>query len=191
MILISLSSIFILTGCSNEGGRMLVRNEPKAHSQIKQVITGIKDKGRRMFVSNEEQKADARIKQILAAIKDKDSKNLKALFSEQALNERNDFDSGIDYIFSFFQGKVTCWKRDKWASNESIRNGKKSIMLRSWYTVSTNKNKYLFFVIDFTEDTINPNNSGIYTLRIIKAKDKKTQFGYWQDMKIAGIYKPK
>jgi hypothetical protein len=144
-----------------------------------------------MLVSSEDKKADARIEQILAAIKDKDREAMKALFSKQALDENNDFDNGIDYLFSFLQGDVKSWKRDKWSSDESVRNGKKSVMLRSWYTVSTDKNKYMFFVIDFTEDTINPNNAGVYTLRVIKAEDKETQFGYWQDMKIAGIYKPK
>lgn len=144
-----------------------------------------------MSVSSEDKKADVRIEQILSAIKDKDKKAIKAFFSKQALDENKDFDNGIDYLLSFFQGNVKSWKRDKWSSDESIRNGKKSVMLRSWYTVSTDKNKYSFFVIDFTEDTINPNNAGLYTVRVIKAEDKETQFGYWQDMKVAGIYKPK
>ena len=40
-------------------------------------------------------------------------------------------------------------------------------------------------------DTDYPNNVGLYTLRVIKAEDKDTQFGYWQDMKLPGIYIPK
>ena len=80
---------------------------------------------------------------------------------------------------------------DKWSSGESIEHGKKSVMLRAWYTVETDKDKYMFFIIDYTEDTINTDNAGLYTLRVIKAEDKDTQFTYWQDMKIAGIYKPK
>lgn len=163
--LILAACIFILTSCSFGGGRILV--------------------------SSEDKKADARIEQILSAIKEKDKKAMKALFSKQAIDETKDFDDGIDYLLGFLQGDVKSWKRDKWSSDESIESGKKSLMLRSWYTVSTDKNKYLFFVVDFTENTINPNNAGLYTLRVIKAEDKETQFGYWQDMKIAGIYKPK
>jgi outer membrane scaffolding protein for murein synthesis (MipA/OmpV family) len=64
-------------------------------------------------------------------------------------------------------------------------------MLVSWYTVVTDKEKYMFFVIDYTKDTINLDNTGLYTLRVIKAVDKETQFTYWQDMGISGIYKPK
>ena len=158
-------SAFILTLCSCEGGRVLVISEDK--------------------------KADARIEQILPAIRDQDRKIIKALFSKQAVNESNDFDSGIDYLLSFFQGNVKSWERDKWSSGESIEHGKKSVMLRSWYTVETDIDKYMFFIIDYTEDTINTDNAGLYTLRVIKAEDKDTQFTYWQDMKLAGIYKPK
>ncbi|HEX9059711.1 MAG TPA: DUF5104 domain-containing protein [Clostridia bacterium] len=165
VFLIFIVSTFLFTSCSFGGGRTLV--------------------------SSEDKKADARIEQILSAIKDKDRETIKALFSKQALDESKDFDSGIDYLLSFFQGDVKSWKRDKWSSGESIEHGKKSVMLRSWYTVETDKDKYMFFIIDYTEDTINPNNAGLYTLRVIKAEDKDTQFTYWQDMKLAGIYKPK
>ncbi|WBW98158.1 DUF5104 domain-containing protein [Oceanirhabdus sp. W0125-5] len=165
IFLLFLSSAFVFSSCSFGSGRRLV--------------------------SSEDKKADARIEQILEAIKAKDEGAIKALFSKQALVEIDDFDYGVDYLFDFFQGDVESWKRDKWSSDESIEKGKKSVMLRYWYTVSTNKEKYMFFVIDFTEDTINSNNAGLYTLRVIKAEDRDTQFTYWQDMNIAGIYKPK
>jgi hypothetical protein len=148
--------------------------------------------GGKMFVIiNEEKQADARIVQILATIKDKDRETLKSLFSQKALDEAEDFDSGVDYLFNFFQGNIDSWERDKWSSGEEIRNGKKSMMLRSWYEVNTDNNKYLFFIIDFPEDTINPSNIGLYTLRIIKVENEETEFGYWQDMEIPGIYNPK
>lgn len=155
------------------------------------MLTSCTSGGGRVLITSEDKKADERIEQILSAIKDKDREALKALFSKQALDEVKDFDNGTDYLLSFFQGGVKSWKRDKWSSGESTRSGKKSVMIRSWYTVSTDKNEYMFFVIDFTEDTINPNNVGVYTLRVIKAEDKDTQFTYWQDMQIPGIYKPK
>ncbi|NLL05844.1 MAG: DUF5104 domain-containing protein [Clostridiaceae bacterium] len=165
VLMVFVVSAFVLTSCSFGGGRMLV--------------------------SSEDKKADARMEQILSAIKDQDRKTIKELFSKQAVNESNDFDSGIDYLLSFFQGNVKSWERDKWSSGESIEHGKKSVMLRSWYTVETDIDKYMFFIIDYAEDTINSDNAGLYTLRVIKAEDKDTQFTYWQDMELAGIYKPK
>ena len=113
------------------------------------------------------------------------------MFSKQALNEANDFSGGIEYLLKFFQGSVDSWKRDRFTSETSSEHGKKSVMLVSWYTVVTDKEKYMCFIIDYAKDTINPDNAGLYTLRVIKAKDKETQFTYWQEMKIAGIYKPK
>jgi hypothetical protein len=145
--------------------------------------------GRRMHIS-EGEKADARIEQILDAIKDKDRETLRSLFSQKALEEAKEFDDGIDYLFGFFQGNIDSWERDKWSSGDKIEYGKRSEMLRSWYIVTTDEERYIFFVIDFTIDTINPNNAGLYTLCVMKEEDRETQFGYWQSKYIAGIYKP-
>ena len=41
------------------------------------------------------------------------------------------------------------------------------------------------------KDAISLDNEGQYTLRVIKKVDEDTQFTYWTEMKIAGIYKPK
>lgn len=112
------------------------------------------------------------------------------MFSKQALEEANDFDGSLDYLFEFFQGNADSWEQDRFTSETSSESGKKSIILISWYTVTTDKENYKFFVIDYTENTINPDNAGLYTLRVIKAEDKATQFASWQKMQIAEIYKP-
>lgn len=138
----------------------------------------------------EDKKANACLEQILLAIKSKDKDALMKIFSKQALSEASDIGGSIDYLFTFFKGEVKSWKNDGWSSGAKIDEGKKAVMVRSWYTVNTDKNIYLFFIIDFTEDTINPDNAGLYTLRVIKAEDEKTEFTYWQDMQIAGIYHP-
>ena len=163
VLLIFLTSTFILTSCSF-GGRIVYVGEEKA--------------------------AKARIKEILSAIENKDKEAMKALFSKKALDEADDFDEGVEYLFDFFQGDLQSWEIDAWSSGESIERGKKSIMLRAWYIVTTDKEKYMFFVIDYIKDTMNPDNAGLYTLRVIKAEDEETEFGYWQDMVIPGIYKP-
>ncbi|HQA56868.1 MAG TPA: DUF5104 domain-containing protein [Acetivibrio sp.] len=154
------------------------------------ILTSCLFRGRIVYVG-EERAAKERIQEILAAIKDKDKEAMKALFSKKALEEANEIDEGVDYLFDFFQGDVQSWEIDAWSSDESIERGKKSLMLRAWYIVTTDKEKYMFFVIDYIKDTMNPDNAGMYTLRVIKAEDEETEFGYWQDMNIAGIYKPK
>lgn len=140
--------------------------------------------------SSEDKKADTRMEQIISAIKEKDKDALKLLFSPKALDEANDIDSEVDYLFDFLKGDIDSWERFTWGSDESMGGGKKSEKLRSWYTVNTDKEKYIFLIIDFIVDTINPDNAGLYTLRVIKAEDKDTQFPSWQEIEIAGIYKP-
>lgn len=166
IMLLLLISILFLSSCSFGGSKM-------------------------MIFDDSDKKADDRMEQLLETIKNKDKDALKAMFSIQALNEANEFDGSMEYLFEFFQGRVDSWKRDRFTSETSSEYGKKSVMLVSWYTVTTDKDKYIFFVIDYTKDTINSDNAGLYTLRVIKAADEATQFSAWQDMKVAGIYKSK
>lgn len=113
------------------------------------------------------------------------------MFSKQALAEADDFDGHMDYLFEFFQGKVQLVKNDgPTPSDEDFEYGKRSKMIRSFFYVTTDKEKYVFFLLDYPVDTINPDNKGLYTLRVIKAEDEKAQLTYWQKMKIPGIYKP-
>lgn len=148
--------------------------------------------GGRLVISDDSDKiADARLEQIINDLLNSDKDSLKALFSKKALNEANNFENNMEYLLVFFRGKVIEWKRNAFSAPEKIENGKESLELQSVYTVTTDKDKYMFFIIEYNKDTFNPDNIGLYTLRVIKAKDEDTQFTYWQDMKIPGIYKPK
>ncbi|MDF2590293.1 MAG: hypothetical protein K0S41_4136, partial [Anaerocolumna sp.] len=96
----------------------------------------------------------------------------------------------IDYLFDLIKGDIKSFENDSWSSDESIDYGKRSLMIRSWYNVTTDTNEYIFFLLDYSIDTINPDNAGLYTLRVVNAEDEDTQLTYWQDMEIAGIYNP-
>lgn len=63
-------------------------------------------------------------------------------------------------------------------------------MLWPYFTVKTDKDEYRFFLMDYSIDTINPDNEGLYTLWVIKKADEDTQFTNWTNMEIAGIFKP-
>ena len=138
---------------------------------------------------NDDKKADTRLEQVLDAIKSKDNETLKSMFSKQALDEAEDFDDSIDYLFEFFQGEDICWESNGMSVDETNDYGHKTKKLDSMYYVNTDKQKYIFYLIECTIDTDNPDNIGLYTLRVIKAEDRDTQFCKYQDMK-AGIYKP-
>lgn len=146
--------------------------------------------GRGIIFDDSDKKADTRMEQLLETLKKQDKETLKTMFSKQALEEANDFEDNLNYLFELFDGNVESWEQERFTSNTSSEYGKKSVMLISWYIVTTDKETYKFFVIDYTKDTINPDNAGLYTLRVIKAEDEAIQFASWQKMQIAGIYKP-
>lgn len=162
-ILLMFVNVILLSSCSKGGHRFIIFDDS-------------------------DKKADARLEDILDALKDGDKDALKAMFSKKALSDADDIDGQIDYLFDFFQGSVESWENTGNSGDESIKNGKKSSMLRTFYTVKTDKDEYKFFLIDYPIDTINPDNEGLYTLRVV---DRFTQFTKWPDMQIAGIYKPK
>lgn len=140
--------------------------------------------------SSEDKKADARMEQVIEVTKNQDKESLKNLFSTKALDEAVNIDAGIDYLMNLMEGEIISWERDTLSSHESIEYGKKSEFIRSWYTVTTNVGVYDFFFLDYTVDTINPDNAGLYALRAVKAEDREKHFTYAQDMAIAGIYIP-
>lgn len=144
------------------------------------------DKGNGGITMSEEKRADARMEQIISAIKEKDKEALKSLFSKKALDEANDFESDVDYLFKFLQGNIDTWERDGIAGSESIDHGKKSLMIRFAINVKTDKDVYRFFVIDYNTDTINPDNEGVYMLEVRLADSPNT--GSWQERMRAGIY---
>ena len=97
----------------------------------------------------------------------------------------------MDYLFGFFQGEVISWELETGpGTDDTINDGYRTQEIKTWYKVETDIQTYLFFLLDYTRDDKHPDNVGLYSLRVIKAEDKDTQFTYWQDMIIPGIYNP-
>jgi hypothetical protein len=134
--------------------------------------------------------ADACFDEVLAAIDSADKDGIKSLFSKKALAEAADIDAGIDYLFNLIQGDFVSWERTRLGSGDSVRDGKVSAHILSWYSLTTTEDTYLFFFWNYNEDTIDPDNQGLYTLRAIKAEDETEQFVYLMSMKIPGVYIP-
>lgn len=140
--------------------------------------------------SNDDKDADSRLEQILGFIVDKDKEGMKEIFSQQALDEDDDFDKELDYLFELFEGEVVSWKNSGVSVGETNNYGSKTKQVRSFYEVETDEESYLVFVLESIEDTEQPKNIGVYTLRIIKAENEDAQFATWQEMAIPGIYMP-
>ena len=146
--------------------------------------------GRGMISDDSRNIADEHLEQVLEAITNKDKDALRALFSKTALSEAEDIDGRMDYLFDFFQGKVLSWEFKSGAGDDDNTYGHKIKKYDSVYTVDTDKDKYLVFMIEYTEDTDHPENVGLYMLQVIKAEDRDTQFDWGNDTLCAGIYMP-
>lgn len=136
---------------------------------------------------NDREAADARLEQVLEAIKNEDKDALKSMFSQTALEEAEDFDDRMEYLFSFFQGEVVSWERFAFNVSERINHGKMTKRNYVWYKVNTDQQEYYMYFVQWTVDTEHPENVGIYALRVVKAEDDERLFCYYQDME-AGIF---
>ena len=146
--------------------------------------------GGRPLYSDDGQKADARLEQVIAAMENRDKGALRAMFSEQALSEAVELDERMDYIFDFIQGDILSWKRDAGGASAINHYGHRDKGSIYWFTVTTDEDEYLFFLMECLENTDHPENVGLYMLQVIKKEDEDTQFPKDLENRYAGIYKP-
>ncbi|GKX29601.1 hypothetical protein SH1V18_20810 [Vallitalea longa] len=173
LILIITLNVVLITSCS-------ISSRSMVGSRVKELNE-----------SNDDEIANSTLQKILDAIVGEDEESIKDIFSKQALEEDENFDTEMKYIFDFFSGEVISY--ENYAGrivSKKINYGAKIKDIKSFYEVETDEENYLVFIMEYTEDTDHPDNVGVYTLRIIKAEDKETEFTYWQDMAIPGIYMP-
>lgn len=136
---------------------------------------------------------EKRMDRILSAIQDKDSKALKKQFSLKVLNEVDNIDDEIEKLFRFIEGDIESldWQDGKpcGPSSGHYYHGKKMIEVFSVFDVTTDKNEYVFFLYDYPIDTIDPENEGLYTLRVARKADEDNQYKeYWTEIVIPGLY---
>ena len=137
-----------------------------------------------MIFDDSDEKADARFEQILDAISKKDQTGLKAMFSKQALSETNDFDGSMESLLDYVQGNIQSWESVGGAGGTDEKNadgtGNRRKKLESTYVFTTSEQEYQVAVYEYTIDTANPDNVGIYSFCIISTKDNQdSEFTYW------------
>lgn len=101
-----------------------------------------------------------------------------------------DFDERLDYLFDFIKGDITSWEKIAGGTDESVNKGKRNKKSRYWFTVTTEEEEYMFFLLEYPKDTEYPENVGMYMLQVIKAENRKTQFDGGQKILCAGIWLP-
>jgi hypothetical protein len=142
-----------------------------------------------LFGDKDNNLADARMEQVFEAIKEHDKNAVRAIFSPKAITEADNFDAGVDFLLSFVTGEVVSWSRDESpVVSDVVENSRKTKQLLTWYTLETEEHKYLVFLVDYPIDTVNPENEGLYSLRIIREEDEENLVGTMEEWIIPGIY---
>ena len=164
-------------------------------SLVNEVINEIEERDmpvidpRTLGFASSRQRADERVEQVVSIINDKDRSAFRTVFSEKALEEAADFEGGLDFLFELIQGEILSWERDVIASDQSSRDGKRSLMIRYACTVTTEHDDYVLFFIDYIIDTINPDNEGLYMLQA-RSSGFTSNLGPWQNRMKAGFFIP-
>jgi hypothetical protein len=136
----------------------------------------------RLF-DNDTEVANAHMDKILEAIQQKDQDALKTMFSKKAISEADNFDESIDSLFNFFQGDFISYKAWATGADQDKDHGHTCKSLQSAYDVETSTQRYRIAIKDFTVDTANKDNVGIYSLYIIKMEDTSEEVAYRGDGK--------
>jgi hypothetical protein len=147
--------------------------------------------GRMSIIDNSDSKADARMGQIIDAIKAQDKNALKDMFSKQALSEADDFDGSLNALFGYIQGDIQSWKSTGGYGGSDEKNadgsGNRKKEVDSTYTITTSKQEYHVAIYEYTIDTANPDNVGVYSFCIVSEKDNPdSEVVYWGNGK-AGV----
>lgn len=111
---------------------------------------------------------------IVAALNAKDAAALKDMFSEYARAEYSaQIDEGLQYLLSLFSGGEVTWGEAEGGSAvcEHTVGDEKTVLLPSYYTVRSAGVDYRLFFAEFTENTIEPDNVGIYAMGAVLAAE--------------------
>lgn len=127
-----------------------------------------------VFIGDSGALSQDRADAIVDAINAKDAAALKSMFTEYARAEYSaQIDAGLEYLLSMFPGGDVTWGEAAGGSAvcERIRGDARTVLLPTYYTVRSGGVDYRLFFADFTENTIDPDNVGIYAMGAVLAAE--------------------
>lgn len=112
--------------------------------------------------------ARARFAQIADAVNSQDADALRAVFTEYALAEYSaEIDEGVERLLALFPDGDLVSREERHipaVQYRRIDDDQRTILATSMYGVSSGENDYWLFFADFTTNTIDPENVGVYAL---------------------------
>ena len=129
-------------------------------------------------------KADARMEQVFEALKNNNQEAIVLMFSTQALSETDTFYENIEALFQYVEGDILSWERTGGYGGRDEKNvdgaGNRRKKTQSRYNITTSEQEYHIAIYEYTIDTANPENVGMYSICIISAEDyQETFFVFW------------
>lgn len=111
---------------------------------------------------------------IVDALNAHDAAALKSMFTEDARTKYSaQIDQGLTYLLSLFPDGGVTWGEAPGGSAvcQRIVGDKRTVLLPTYYTVRSGGVDYRLFFADFIENTIDPNNVGIYAMGATRAAE--------------------
>lgn len=151
------------------------------------------------FFCDDQKVSNELMEAIIEGINNKDLDSIKSVFSINTINSDEDIDEEIQVLFDFIGGEITSYEEaDPAGSFDSFGEGYKIRLISSYYYVSTSKEKFYFFINDFSVNTKEADKQGVKFLIVVKAddkmkifdKDEKILFDENGKIDLKGIYTP-
>ena len=134
------------------------------------------------FLDEDNNLADKRMEQLYEALEQSNEKEIKKIFSKNAISKAENIDNSIENLFLFIKGKVISWNRDESPIVfDSVKDIGETKQIVTWYSLQTDEQQYLFLLVDYPIDTISPNNAGVYSLGVLKLEDEDKLTGTLED----------
>ena len=128
-----------------------------------------------VFVYENGELSGDRMLDIVDALNGHDAAALKSMFTEYARTEHStDLDHGLNYLLGLFPDGDIVWEGEPGGSviYERVDGDKKAVLLRSYYRVSSGGVEYRLLFAHFTENSIDPENVGVYAIGVVPIADR-------------------
>lgn len=128
-----------------------------------------------VFVGDSGELSRDRAAQVIDALNAHDAAALKGMFTDYARSEYSaEIDPGLEYLLSLFPDGDIVWAEDGGGSaiNARIDGDSRTVMVASFYTVRSGGVDYRLFFTEFTENSLDPDNLGIYAIGAVPTAEK-------------------
>lgn len=153
----------------------------KGHSNVnilKNIMGGYSSNGmdwtKKIVLEIYKERVDVeKIEKLIAALEKKEGERVKALFSEEIIEQVKEIDEQIEKLLEYCEGKILEWKWNVSGSGIGQSNeGRNYWMVRDYYEIKTEQNMYKLELIRTLSEK-NRKCNGVYRIEIKSVRHKR------------------